>query len=199
MPVTPVFGFPFPALTDPPDGPDQIGDLALAVENGLIAQLVAVQTSIATLANPPRAQLRQIVSQNVAINTWTPITFTAEDHDSHNGHDNATNPSRYTAQVNGLYEFAGSSWWAADSNGVRLSRWHKNGATVTGSGLEFDAVANSGGQTAYPSKTVQIALLVGDYVELAIFQNAVNPLATFTAASEAQSTMTVKLVRNDNF
>lgn len=199
MPVTPIYGLPSPSLADPPDGPAQIGALASAVETALQTQVSALTTSIAILANPPRAQLRQIVAQNVAINTWDPLTFTAEDHDSHSGHSNVTNPSRYTAQVNGVYEFAGSVWWAADSTGVRLTRWHKNGTAVTGSGLELDTVGNSGGQSGHPAKTVQIALLVGEYVELAVFQNAVNPLATFTAASEAQSTMTVKLVRNDNY
>lgn len=199
MPTTPVFGFPFPSLTDAPDGPTQIGALATAVENTLVAQVISLQASIATLANPPRAQLRQIVAQNVTLNTWEALTFTAEDHDSHSGHSNSVNTSRYTAPINGVYEFDGSVWWAANSTGVRLTRWHKNGVAVSGSGLEIDAVGNSGGQSGYAAKTMQIAMIVGDYVELAVFQNAASPLATFTAAGEAQSTMTVKLIRNDNY
>lgn len=199
MPVTPIYGLPSPALTDPPDGPTQIGALASAVESTLQTQIIGLNATIATLANPPRAQLRQIVAQNVAISTWDVLTFTAEDHDSHSGHSNVSNTSRYFAPINGVYECAGSSWWAANATGVRLSRWLKNGTVVLGSGLEFDAVANGGGQTGYPARTVQIALLAGDYVELAVWQNGASPLATFTAAGESQSMMTIKLIRNDNF
>lgn len=199
MPTTPIFGFPSPSLTDPPDGPAQIGALATSVENALVSQVASLQTSIATLANPPRAQLRQIVAQNVAISTWDVVTFTAEDFDSHSGHNNAVAPSRYFAQVNGVYEFSGSSWWAANSTGVRLTRWLKNGVAVVGSGLEFDAVANGGGQTGYPAATIMIPMIVGDYVELAVWQNGASPLATFTSAGEAQCMMNVKLIRNDNF
>lgn len=199
MPVTPIYGLPSPALSDPPDGPAQISALANAVEATFQAQVSALNATIAVLANPPRAQLRQIVAQNVAINTWDVVTFTAEDHDSHSGHSNVTNTSRYTAPISGVYEVAGSTWWAANSTGVRLTRWHKNGVALVGSGLEFDAVANGGGQTGYPARTMQVSLVAGEYVELAVFQNAASPLATFTSAGEAQSMMTVKLIRNDNF
>lgn len=199
MPVTPIYGLPSPALTDPPDGPANIGALAQATENAIQTQTTTLASSIATLANPPRAQLRQIVTQNVATNTWDAVTFTAEDHDSHNGHSNAVNTSRYTAQINGLYQFSGSIWWAANATGVRLLRWYKNGSPLTGSGLEYDAVTSGGAQSGYPAKVFQIPLLISDYVELFVWQNGASPLATFSSGADAQSTMTVLLVRNDNF
>lgn len=45
MGVTPVYGFPYPALTDPPDGPAQIQALAEAVE----ADLVVTDANIAAI------------------------------------------------------------------------------------------------------------------------------------------------------
>jgi hypothetical protein len=38
MPTTPVLGLPYPQATDPPDGPDQIGDLALALDAAIPAR-----------------------------------------------------------------------------------------------------------------------------------------------------------------
>lgn len=46
MPITGNYGWPYPSLSDPPDGPDQIGDLAVAVD----ASLKTVEDRIATMA-----------------------------------------------------------------------------------------------------------------------------------------------------
>lgn len=199
MPVTPVYGLPFPSLSDPPDGPDQIGDLALATETALQTQVAALQSSISTLANPPRAQMRQIVAQTISDVTWTSITFTAEDIDSHNGHSTAVNTSRYVAQVNGVYLLGGGMWWAANSTGVRIGRWAKNGSLLVGSGVEVPTIV--GGQVGVAYKPYLVTLNVSDYVELQGWQNSGGNLDTYVGggADEAQSSMMVTLVRNNNF
>lgn len=46
MALTGNYGFPYPTLSDPPDGPDQIGDLAVAVDTSL----KTVENSITTRA-----------------------------------------------------------------------------------------------------------------------------------------------------
>jgi hypothetical protein len=46
--TTPVYGFPFPELGDAPNGPDQIEDLALAVETKIIAMDTAEAQTIFT-------------------------------------------------------------------------------------------------------------------------------------------------------
>lgn len=45
MPTTPTYGLPYPALTDPPDGPSQFEGLASAVE----AELERIDADVATL------------------------------------------------------------------------------------------------------------------------------------------------------
>lgn len=201
MPNSPNFSFPYPGLTDAPDGPAQIGALANAVDSVLATQVNNLVVSIATLANPPRAQLRQIVAQSIPNITWTALSFTAEDHDSHNGHDNVTNNTRYTAPISGVYEVAGSYWFAANATGVRFSRWMKDGTILVGSGTEYQAVSDSGAQSGYPAKTYQVSMNAGQYLELAVWHNRGSALNTYvgSGSDEAQSTFTVKLIRNNNF
>ena len=58
MAVTPTYNFPYPSLSDPPNGPAQIGALALAVEdeleridNAILPQIPWVN-SLASISNP---------------------------------------------------------------------------------------------------------------------------------------------------
>lgn len=66
MPITGNYGWPFPSLSDPPDGPDQIGDLAVAVD----ASLKTVENRITTMAYKTKAgnasSLLQVVTAAAA-------------------------------------------------------------------------------------------------------------------------------------
>jgi hypothetical protein len=197
VPVTPIYGLPYPALTDSPNGPAQIGALAQTTETVLSTQITMLQSSIATLANPARAQMRQIAVQTLTTGVFTPITFTAEDHDSAGGHSNSVNTSRYTAQVAGLYEFGGGVAFAASGTGARICAWFKNGVQIDGSDVAL-ATAGAGLATRIPARIIQVQLAVSDYVELAALQDSGASLDTFASGS-VRSTMTVKIVRNDNF
>lgn len=199
MPTSPNYGFPYPSVSDAPDGPTQIGALANAVDAALATQINNLNTLITTLSNPPRAQLRQIVLQTIPTSTWTSLTFTAEDYDSHNGHDNLANQSRYVAQISGTYEVGGGVWWAANATGVRLSRWAKNGSLLVGSGVEYTPV--TGGQTGYACKPFGVSLNAGEFVELQVWHNRGSNLDTYVGSGgdESQSSMTVTLIRNNNF
>lgn len=199
MPTSPNYAFPYPSLTDAPNGPSQIGALALQVDAVLAAQIGDVMDTIADLANPPRAQMRQIVAQGIVNITWTSLTFTAEDMDSHSGHDNVINNSRYTAQVSGVYLLNGGVWFDANTTGVRMCRWAKNGTILVGSGVEAAPV--SGGQTALAAKGYLVSLNVGDYVELQAWHNRGSTLNTYVGGGgdEAQSSFAVTLIRNNNF
>ncbi len=199
MPSTPNYAIPYPSVTDAPDGPSQMASLALQVDAQLALQVGNLTTLITTLANPPRAQMRQIVAQGITTGTWTSLTFTAEDLDSHNGHDNVTNNTRYTGQVSGVYLLDGGVWFDANTTGVRMCRWAKNGTVLVGSGVEAAPV--SGGQTALAAKGYLVSLNVGDYVELQAWHNRGSTLNTYVGGGgdEAQSSMTVTLIRNNNF
>jgi len=199
VPTTPHYAFPYPALSDAPNGPQQLGDLAFAIDSEIATQVLALNNTIATLANPPRAQMRQIVAQGIPNTTWTSLSFTAEDMDSHNGHDNAINNSRYTSTVGGVYLLNGGVWFDQNATGVRIIRWARNGAVLVGSGVEVPAI--SGGQVGIAAKGYLVTLNPTDFVELQCWHNRGASLNTYigSGGDEAQSSMAVTLIRNNNF
>jgi hypothetical protein len=82
MGTTANYAFPYPELTDPPDGPDQIGDLAIAVDS----QLKTVETSISTKAYTAKVAnqsgITQVITTSVVdlagatLSVTTPISNT---------------------------------------------------------------------------------------------------------------------------
>lgn len=142
--------------------------------------------------NPVLAQLRQTTAQTITNNTWTAVTFGAEDVDTHSGHSTSSNTSRFTIPLDGTYLLAGGVSYAANATGQRWCRWYKNGTELDGGGANINA--NSSGQTLMVAKTLQVVLAVGDYVELWAFQSSGVSLDTYVAFAYAQSTMNVTRV-----
>lgn len=68
MPVTPTYNFPYPALSDSPNGPSQIGALAVAVEDELeridnaILPIIPYVNSLASIINPIADQLAYLTT-----------------------------------------------------------------------------------------------------------------------------------------
>lgn len=102
----------------------------------------------------------------------TVLTLDTEIVDSDGGHSTTTNTSRYTAQTAGLYYVSGSCCigpTGGSSTGTRTIQIFLNGAGITGSAVQAaPSPANSTG--VFTSTTVQMA--VGDYVEVAFWQNS---------------------------
>lgn len=73
MPTTPNFVWPYPQLSDPPDGPDQIGDLALAIDS----TVKTVSDRVTTLEGGAHIRYRQTVAQTFTNAVITKITFNA--------------------------------------------------------------------------------------------------------------------------
>ena len=128
----------------------------------------------------PLARLRQEAAQSVNASTWTALSFGAEDIDTHNGHDNSTNPSRYTVQKEGYYRLGGGSWWASNATGVRFTRWAKNGNVIENAGTDV-APLGGGSVTYVPAVDIIISAIVSDYFELMVWQNSGGSLNTAVA------------------
>jgi hypothetical protein len=142
------------------------------------------------IPNVPRAHMRQIVAQTLTTSTWSPITMTAEDKDTLNAHSTSSNTSRYVAQRAGSYEFSGGVTFAPNATGSRLLKWMKNSADINGS--QVATPVNSGSfDTALSARTIQIDLVVSDFVELAAWQNSGGNLSTGVVGI-GQSSMSVK-------
>jgi hypothetical protein len=133
----------------------------------------------------PQASLRQTVAQSVAGGTAEAVQFNAEDTDNYNGHDNATNNTRYTAVIAGKYQLSGGIGFASNATGFRSAVWRKNGAVINGSAVNIPTI--SGTPSLIPARTITVYLNVGDYVELWAFQNSGGALNTSVATGDQPS------------
>jgi hypothetical protein len=135
------------------------------------------------ILNPPIFVGTQSATQSVTSSSWTTLTLDTEQVDSYNGHSNATNSSRYTAQVAGVYAVCGVSAFASNASGVRGTRIHVNGSVIQGSAQMAFPASGSGTALATPVRTVRLA--VGDFVEVAAWQSSGAALSTIVASDVA--------------
>jgi hypothetical protein len=120
-----------------------------------------------------RARVSRTVNVTLPDATETTIDFTVEEYDSHNIHDNSTNPSRLTIPSGGAgtYLIVGQGSFAAAVGGRRAVWIFVNGSRVgisegytdtpSGSPLGFTIQA-----------TAVLALAVGDYIQLRLRQDS---------------------------
>lgn len=90
-------------------------------------------------------------------NAWTAIGWGTEDADPDNCHDNSTNPSRWTAQADGIYLFAVGMCY--DGSGGVYFQYAINGTRVPG------RLSAPAGGNCSTTLTRTFALTAGDYVE----------------------------------
>lgn len=170
MPVTSIYAFPYPALSDPPNGPAQFQALAEAIESKFVindATDTTLGDRITDLENdlnsPPIAYLTQSSAQSIPTATFTAITFNTEVIDTAGGHSDVTNNSRYTAQKAGYYLLGGGVTFASNS-GFKATRWAKNGSSIAGS--QMDVTSSAGAEWPVMARTIVVQLSISDYVEL---------------------------------
>lgn len=168
------------------------GTLATTTANAFI------RDPLKFLMKPPGAQARQATLQSIANNSATAyLTFDAEDWDDDpfgtgTHHDNVTNNSRITIAYAGKYRLSGGVTYAANATGRRGLLWAVNGTLVPGGETAFAAAVNVQ-NTSVSARTIEITLSVGDYVQLAAFQDSGGALNT-AVASQEQATMTARWV-----
>jgi hypothetical protein len=148
-----------------------------------------LETRLAALETPALSLVRQTVAQSIPTATFTPVTFDAETYDTPDGHSITVNISRYTCQKAGWYQLSGVVVWAPNATGRRLLQWRVGGTAINGGRTDL-APVGGGVQTAMPASTIPVLLAVGNYVELAAFQDTGSPLST-AIVSELQSYMAV--------
>jgi len=168
MGTTPNYTWPYPELTDPPDGAGQIKALANAIDTSL-------KQLIDPLNAPALTVVHQTVAQNIPTATTTPISFDAEDIDTTDMHSTSTNPSRLTCKKAGWYRLTGAISFTSNATGRRFANWFINGVQVphTAIGL-VPTAANS--YVAAATDIIRLAL--NDYVELRGYQDSGAQLTT---------------------
>ncbi|MGW2936085.1 hypothetical protein ACWDA7_30505 [Streptomyces sp. NPDC001156] len=160
--------------------------LASEVANNLFTAALAragIYTTGNFLLAPPLFVGTQTSAQSIGNNPspWTAISLNTEQVDTYVGHDNVTNNSRYTAQVAGVYSVCGVVAYAANATGVRGARLHLNGSAIQGSAqMTLPGPGTNLCGVATPVRAVQMA--VGDFVEVAAYQNSGASLSTTTSS-----------------
>ena len=106
--------------------------------------------------------------QTISNDTTTAIAWTSEDFDTHAVHDTATNNSRLTAPIAGIYEVSGIGRFQTNGTGSRVFRIRLNGTSTIAS-QEF---AGNASIELASCLTTLVQLAAGGYVEFDVYQNS---------------------------
>jgi hypothetical protein len=118
----------------------------------------------------PAARVTRTADQSIPSGFATPLAFNAERYDTANMHSNATNSSRLTAPVTGIYAVSAQVEWAPDATGIREVTVEKNGtvpvaiANGVPSSVPFDQVVST-----------EVRLQAGDFVRAVVEQDSGTP------------------------
>jgi hypothetical protein len=116
------------------------------------------------LIDPPACSVHSIgTPQSLTSNVLTALTAPNENFDNDAMHSTVSNTSRITGQTAGRYLFIANVSFAANATGGRLLDMAVNGATLTGSGMQF--TSTGAGTPINLTYARMITLAVGDYVE----------------------------------
>ena len=117
------------------------------------------------------ASVTRTATQSISNSTETAMQFTAEDWDSNNFHDNATNNSRLTVPTGLGGYYLMTSWipWPSGSYRRFIDIWKNSQATG-----KLLVRSDSSGNTGEFSQAISIMefLVAGDYVELYVWQGS---------------------------
>lgn len=124
----------------------------------------------------PRCSAYGTAQQDIVTGTFTAATLDAEDYDVGSMHDNATNNSRITVTIPGLYLLTGGAQFVNNAVGQRVAVPKLNGTTFMAGGMRFPVNSATGTSNALVSTCWNFVL--NDYVELFLFQDTGGNLLT---------------------
>lgn len=178
MPTTTHMGFRYPQLTDAPNVPQDVQNLASDVD-----------TAVYNLKSQIGCRLTQGTAQTGwTTGTYNSLTFGTEDFDYGTLHDVSTNPSRITIGGHlGLWEITGM-YCAAVNGNCTNHRVHLtlNGTAVNGA-LTSIAVSTTGFVCIPLPPTFVLATTSTDYVELQGYMVAASGTIGTAVSTEARS------------
>lgn len=99
----------------------------------------------------------------------TAVTLDSESYDSDNGHSTTVNTSRYTIQVAGTYLIMATAGFPTNSTGNRKLGININGSNANGGVFTGPAMASNSWAACVG---VEQALVVGDYIEMVVWQTS---------------------------
>jgi len=114
----------------------------------------------------PAARVTRTSAQSIPHSLNTSLAFDQERYDAAGVHDNATNNSRLTAPVTGIYAVTAQFTWGGSAGaGSRFAGVVKNGSTLIARSQELAGDDDE-------NITTQVLLAAGDYVEVVVLQTS---------------------------
>jgi hypothetical protein len=176
---TPNYSFRYPYASDAADGPTQLLNLATDLDNRRYADRMCA------------AQLRATTATTLTTaNVMYKIAFATEEFDTDNGHDNATNNTRWTCPRAGKYVLAGGFGCTPSGAGpwMFMLAWHVSPVgQIDGGSARYQVTSTN--QVSFAAKTTITGLSVGQYVELGVMCDQASQ--TSSTSGPVQPTMTI--------
>jgi len=148
------------------------------------AYLNSFRDALNFLLNPPAATLVQVAAlTSLTSGTWGAIGFDSSTFDNYGGHSNSTNNSRYTIQAAGKYLVGGAVAFTGTSTNARGAKVMKNGAVIQGP-YSLHAATTTRSMSESSAGFI-VPCSVGDYLELAGFQDTGGSLNTLISSDQA--------------
>ena len=166
-------------LLDLQEGQDELRRSVRSANIDNRIPLLATGFDVEDTLFPPAVQTVSGGNLSIAHNTWVSSIYSSADaFDTDSMHNTSTNNSRITINTAGIYQVSGLVTWLFNATGQRAARFFLNGTTSIRQ-VNVDAIAAVLG----PSMTISMpySLVVGDYVELQVWQNRGSTLSITSA------------------
>jgi hypothetical protein len=133
------------------------------------ARLNFMEQGISDAHNVPCARVYRDAAISVTSGTTFGLSFNQERFDTDNIHDSAVNPGRLTCKTPGVYQISGTVEWAANATGLRDLYIRLNQSFF----IAQTRLHNPNGtDLSYMTISTLWRMILNDYVELSVFQNA---------------------------
>ena len=153
------------------DGAVSSAKLADGAVNGAKVQNGALGTGEFS-SSIPAAHVTRTAAQSIPSGTVRVLAFNAERYDTAAMHSNATNNSRLTAPVTGIYAVTAQLEWEPDMDGGRTVAVEKNGTVPIARVFAVQSTEVPPVQEA----TTQVRLQAGDFVRALVEQSSAGAL-----------------------
>lgn len=155
---------------------------------------VLVQQNLEAIAESidrpvPQARVYNSANISVADATDTALTFNSERYDDGSLHSTASNTSRLTVAVPGVYAIGGNAEFASNATGLRQAGIRVNGATTIAA-VRLPALS---GASTMLNVTCQYRFAAADYVELVVLQTSGAALLVLAGANFSPEFWIVRL------
>jgi hypothetical protein len=153
------------------------------VVNNSLGDADVLNGSLATTefaSSIPAAHVTHSVSQGIANDNRSTLAFDTERYDTASVHNNATNNSRLTAPVKGIYAVTAQVYWQATPTGRRIVYLTRN---ANPDPIAVDDTQSSDSGFVGQELTTQVQLAAGDFVQAEVRQTSGGSLNVIGGAS----------------